>query len=80
MDPRRRVQLYAVGTGGELTLKKSTGLPPILSLGFHPSGRFLCVSGPTLSTYLVEADGTLRPFAETVAGPGLLAVTAPPAP
>jgi hypothetical protein len=75
-----RLEIYAVGTGGELTLKKSAGLPPIRSLGFHPSGRFLYVSGPTLATYLVEADGTLRPYAETAAAPGLLAVTASPVP
>jgi hypothetical protein len=75
-----RVEVYAVGASGELTLKKSTTLPALRSLAFHPSGRFLYVSGSTLRTYLVEADGTLRPYAETGASAGLLAVTAPPVP
>lgn len=77
-----RVEVYAIGAGGELTLKRSTVVSgsPVLSLGFHPSGRFLYVSGATLSTYLVEADGSLRPYQETAAPPGRLVVTPPPPP
>jgi hypothetical protein len=74
-----RVETYAVGPSEELTLKKATALPvPIESLAFHPSGRFLYVSGPTLSTYVVEADGSLRPYGAAVPGKGQLVVTEPP--
>ena len=77
-----RVEIYAIGAHGMPTLKKSTrlSLAPVVSLGFHPSGRFLYVSGSTLATYLVEADGSLRPYSETTATPGRLVVTLPPAP
>ncbi len=79
-SPDGRVEIYAVGESGELTLKKSTGLQALRSLAFHPSGRFVYVSGATLRTYLLEVDGTLRPYAETAAAAGLLAVTVPPSP